>query len=218
MLFDGTYFHKNGCLVVLMGNKPQSILESNYISKENYADTYTLLIHLRAKGLMPRAVTVDGHKQVIDAFKSVWPNIKIQRCLFHIQKQGLQWLRTYPKTEAGKELRYVLKYLTSVKTKEVYNQAIKEYVVWHNTYKDFIKRLPRNSVANIDLKRTTSLINNALPDMYHFLKDHNIDSTTNLLENFFSQLKHKYRCHRGLTEKHKVAYLKWFCYFKYHKK
>jgi len=61
----------------------------------------------------------------------------------------------------------------------------------------FIKTLPKTSVANTDLKRTISLINNALPNMFHYLKDQNIAPTTNLLENLYSQLKHQYCNHRG---------------------
>ncbi len=199
-------------------NRPsQNIITCRYIAHENYEDVCVILSDLKTKGLHPKAITLDGHKQVIHAFKDVWPHIIIQRCLFHINKQGLQWLRTNPKTEAGKKLRSIIRLLTTVKTPKEKAKAIRIYKQWYDTYKEFIETLPRNSVANIDLKKAMSLINNALPDMYHFLKDQNIASTTNLLENLFSQLKHQYRCHRGLTEKHKVAYLKWFCYFRNHK-
>ena len=144
----------------------------------------------------------------------VWPSIAIQRCLYHIQRQGLSWLRTYPKTEAGKALRALLSSLMNIKTRHDKTMFMQNYDNWLNRYRAFIKILPRNSVANIDLKRTMALINNALPNMFHYLKDRDIASTTNLLENFYSQLKHHYRSHRGLIEQHKISYLKWFCYLK----
>lgn len=214
LLFDGTYFHKNGCLIILITNPTQKVLDYKYIVKENYLDTYNMLTHLKSLGLNPLAVTLDGHKYVIQAFKDVWPDIIIQRCLYHILRQGLQWLRTYPKTEAGKELKSIIIMLATVKKECDKNKAILAYKNWYKKYELFIKELPSNSAAAIDLKKATGLINNALSNMYHFLKDQNIASTTNLLESYFSQLKHKYRCHRGLTEQHKIAYLKWFCYFK----
>ncbi len=218
LLFDGTYFHKNGCLIVVMDYLTQSVLDYKYISKENYLDTYKMLSNLKNLGLNPLAVTLDGHKQVIQAFKDIWPSIIIQRCLYHILRQGLQWLRVYPKTEAGKQLRIIIKMLTKTRSKKYSVNAINAYKIWHYNFKDTIKSLPRNSVANIDLKKATALINNALPNMYHLFKDQNIASTTNLIENFFAQLKHHYKSHNGLTEKHKISYLKWFCYFKNLKK
>ncbi|MFC1546689.1 transposase, partial [bacterium] len=215
VMLDGTYFHKDGCLIVLMDYITRKIITYEYIGKENYHDVYTLLKRLKEQDLNPLAVILDGHQKVIQAFIDLWPSIIIQRCLFHIKKQGQQWLRTFPKTKAGKELKDILKILMFVKTEEHKKEFIRIYANWFFAHKRFIKQLPITSVANKDLKRTTSLMNNALPNMFHYVKDQNIASTTNLLENLFSQLKQKYRDHRGLSKQHKIAYLKWFCYFKY---
>jgi len=214
LLFDGTYFHKNGCLATLMDHMAKNILSSTYIDKESYHNVYPILRDLKEQGLDPKAITMDGHRFVIQAIYDVWPNVLIQRCLYHIQRQGLQWLRVYPKTEAGRILRIILKLVTDIKTEEEKTLFITAYKSWYQKYKNFIKALPRNSAAHIDLKKAMGLINNALPDMFHYIKDPNIAPTTNLLENFYSQLKHHYRSHRGLTERHKISYLKWFCYLK----
>ena len=111
-------------------------------------------------------------------------------------------------------MRTVFSELMNVKNNDSKNIWINQYFVWHEKYRQEILSLAKTSIAATDLRRAMSLINNALPDMFHFLKDQKIASTTNSLESFFSQLKHKYRCHRGLTEQHKIAYLKWFCYYK----
>jgi len=58
------------------------------------------------------------------------------------------------------------------------------------------------------------LINNALPNMFHYLTDQNIAYTTNLLESFYSRLKADFYRHRGLSEAHKINYLHWYCYLK----
>ena len=50
--------------------------------------------------------------------------------------------------------------------------------------------------------------------MFHYLKEPNIPSTTNALEGYYSPLKADYRRHRGLSQKHKIHYLKWYCFFK----
>lgn len=197
-----------------MDNTRKKIIHYVYIDKESYHNIHPVLVYLKERGLMPKVITLDGHIKVTYAIRDTWPSVVIQRCLYHIQSQGLSWLRTYPKTEAGRALRILLNSITGIKTLTDKKVFLTNYNGWHNKYKDFIKTLPRNSVANIDLKRATALINNALPNMFHYLKDHNIAATTNLLESFYSQLKHHYRSHRGLTEKHKISYLKWFCYLK----
>jgi len=214
LLFDGTYFHKNGCLAIIIDHDTKTILSYSYIDKESYHNVYPMLIELKEKGLDPKAITMDGHRFVIKAIYDVWPDMLIQRCLYHIQRQGLQWLRVYPKTEAGRILRIILKLVTDIKTEEEKALFLTAYKNWYQKYKKFIKALPRNSAAHIDLKKAMGLINNALPDMFHYIKDPNIAPTNNLLENFYSQLKHHYRSHRGLTEKHKISYLKWFCFLK----
>jgi len=214
LLFDGTYFHKNGCLAIIIDHETKTILSYSYIDKESYHNVYPMLIELKEKGLDPKAITMDGHRFVIQAIYDVWSNVLIQRCLYHIQRQGLQWLRVYPKTEAGRILRKILKLVTDIKTEEEKILFITAYKNWYQKYKNFIKALPRNSAAHIDLKKAMGLINNALPDMFYYIKDANIAPTTNLLENFYSQLKHHYRSHRGLTEQHKISYLKWYCYLK----
>lgn len=218
LAFDGTYFHKNGCLITLIDTQNKNHIYYEYVNKENYLSVLIMCKYLKEKGLKPKAITVDGHPQVIKAVKELWSNILIQRCLFHIKLQGQMWLRQYPKTEAGKALKTLLSGLTKVKDKDSQNSWIKCYKQWHNRYQKEILSLSKNSIAAKDLKRTMSLINNALPNMFHYVKDQKIASTTNMLENFFSRLKQHYRNHRGISEAHKIAYLQWFCYFKNHPK
>ena len=212
--FDGTYFHKNGCLAIFMNQATQKILSYSYIDKESYYNIYPLCKSLKEQGLNPKVITMDGHKLVIQAIQDIWHDVIIQRCLYHIQRQGLQWLRVYPKTEAGKALRIIFKTVTNIRTEKDKIAFLEMYNNWYSKYKKFIKALPKNSVANIDLNKAMSLINNALPNMFHYIIDPNIAPTTNLLEGFYSQLKHHYRSHRGLTEIHKISYLKRYCYLK----
>ncbi len=218
LIFDGTYFHQDGCLAILMDYASKKLISYEYIGRESYHNMHPVLLGLKNKGLNPIAITTDGHRTVIKAILDIWPNIKIQRCLFHIQNQGLMWIRTYPKTEAGKQLRDILKSLTPIKTRKDKNNFLNTYDDWFKTFERTIKTLSKTSIAHTDLKRTMSLINNALPNKFHFIKDRNIAPTTNILENLFSQLKHQYRSHRGLSKKHKIQYLKWYCYFKNTKK
>lgn len=194
----------------------QNIISYTYAQKEGFYNVIVWFTELKALGLNPICVTMDGERSVIRAFKMIWPKIKIQRCLFHIQREGMRWLRTYPKTQAGRELRFLLNNLSGIKSFKERNCFIKSFQLWQIKYTDFIRSLSSSNIAFKDLKKTMNLINNALPDMFHFLKEQNVHSTTNALESFHSRLKADYQRHRGLTEQHKVQYLAWYCYFKNH--
>lgn len=173
-----------------------------------------LLLNLKSLGLNPKAFTLDGHRHVIKALLEVWPKLIIQRCLFHIERQGLQWLRSFPKSQVSKDLRVILKSSGVMKTKKDMFSFLTNYTQWREKYYKVVRSLPRTSSVNKDIKKSMALIDNALNDMFHFVKDRNILSTTNYLESFFAQLKHRYRSHKGLSPKHKITYLKWYCYYK----
>ena len=214
LLFDGTYFHKQGCLIIIIDIVRKLIITSAYIPKESYQNVVGIFETLRNQGLNPAVFTLDGHKTVTQAILEIWPQVMIQRCMFHIKNQGLMWIRYRPKTEAAWYLKQLLYSVTAIKTKADQNRFRAAFTSWCARYKTFIELLPKNDVKTKDLKRTRALIANALPNMFHYIDDHNIASTTNYLESFYSQLKHHYRSHRGLTEQHKIQYLKWYCYFK----
>ena len=210
IIYDGTYFHKNGCFISLMDAKTKMIIATMYAHKEGGAIVAPWFRSLKDKGLKPRFVVMDGEQTVMKAIKAIWPQARIQRCLYHIQHEGMRWLRTYPKTDAGRDLRAILATLCDISTIKERNQFIKNYRVWLGKYRDFVRSLSFGNIAFKDLKRTITLINNALPDMFHYLKEPVVPATTNTLESFYSRLKADYRRHRGITQKHKIHYLKWY--------
>jgi len=197
-----------------MDIKEQEIISTIYANKEGYQNVYPWFKRLKNQGLKPLYITMDGERSVMRAIRTIWPKTKIQRCLYHIQREGMRWLRTYPKTLAGKELRRILKTLCSINSIKECIEFIKAYKAWKNKYGNFVKSLPRTNIAFKDLNRTVVLIDNAIPDMFYYLTDSKIASTTNILESFYSRLKADYRKHRGLSQKHKINYLKWYCFFK----
>ena len=216
-MFDGTYFHKKDCFLILMDTQSQDVILYDSVEKEGYQTSYPRFRKLREQGLKPRFVTMDGHIHVMRSFREVWPGIKIQRCLYHIQREGMRWLRTYPKTKAGQELRSLLAQVCNIRTLKERDTWIGNYQRWLDCYRKFVKSLPRSDVACKDLKKTMVLIDHALPDMFHYLDDQKVESTCNRIEGLFSRLKADFRRHRGLSDDHKKAYLKWYCYFHNHR-
>jgi len=198
----------------MSANKRQKIISTIYAKKEGFKSVYPWFNRLKEQGLYPRYITMDGEQSVMRAIRMVWPTTKIQRCLYHIQREGMRWLRTYPKTQAGRELRSILRKVCSIQSIKERDEFINAYQVWLTKYRNFVRSLPITNVAFKDLKRTMVLIKNALADMFYYLKDPNVPPTTNTLESFYSRLKADYRRHRGLTQKHKINYLKWYCYSK----
>jgi len=215
IVYDGTYFHKDGCFINLMDAKGTHEIFSNiYTTKEGFNTTHPWFCRLKEAGLNPDYVVMDGEQRVMNAFKLVWPGIKIQRCLWHIQREGMRWLRTYPKSQAGRDLRILLSTVCAIRTISDRDIFIEQFDEWLDLYSAAVKRLPSTDVACKDLKKAMALIYNALPDMFHFLEEPSIPSTTNLIEGYYSRLKADYRGHRGLSEMHKITYLKWYAYLK----
>ena len=215
IVYDGTYFHKNGCFICLINAQNSSEVFSNiYARREDHHSIVPWLFTLKRKGLNPKYVVMDGEKTVMQAFKEIWPDIKIQRCLWHIQREGMRWLRTYPKTQAGRDLRFLLSTLCAIRSRSERDVFIERFNEWLEKHLAAVRRLPSANIAYKDLKKAMTLIYNALPDMFHFLEEPLIPSTTNLIEGYYSRLKADYRRHRGLSEKHKIHYLKWYAYLK----
>jgi hypothetical protein len=208
--FDGTYFKHENCLMVLMDNMTGKVITHKYHVRENYESAKQIFQEVMDRGLQPIAVTLDGNHSVIRALKAVWPDIIIQRCIAHIQRQGLSWLRRYPKLEASKGLRKVLLTITAVKDASLRQSFIKDFLLWERQYGSFVLSLPSRDKVYGDLQRTRSLILHALPDMFHYLEDKCIAATTNKLEGYFSRLKEIYRKHRGLSKKHRQNYFAWY--------
>lgn len=197
-----------------MDAKTKNIISNIYAKKEGFKAVQPWFSKLKEQGLSPHYIVMDGEQTVIIAIKHTWPNATIQRCLYHIQREGMRWLRTYPKTEAGRQLRRLLASLCTIRSIKERNIFISSYKNWLTKYKEFVKSLPVINIAFKDLKRTIVLINNALPDMFHYLEEPCIPATTNTIESFYSRLKADYRRHRGLIQQHKIHYLKWYCFFK----
>jgi putative transposase len=200
--------------MVLMDNVTSKIIAHTYHYRENYESAYQMFKEMMEGGLQPSAITIDGNPSVIRALKTVWPYVIIQRCRTHIQRQGLSWLRRYPKLEASKDLRKILLTVADVKNERGRNVFIKDFLCWEKRYGCFVLSLPSRDKVFGDLQRTRSLILHALPNMFHYLDDQCIAATTNKLEGYFSRLKEIYRKHRGLTKKHRQNYFAWYINFK----
>lgn len=201
-------------IVVLFNGKNNKPISFSFKVKENNSrEVKDFLLRLKICGLNPKSITIDGLKAVYQAFKQVWPEIVLQRCLFHVQKQGLMWCRRYPKSLEAKKLKQVFREIFLVKdyqTKEVF---IKKVLFWEKKYGRRVLINPSTGWVMSDLKRARSMLLNALPDMFHFLDNSKIPNTSNCAESFFSKLKDNLKIHRGLTQERRLLLIKHIIHF-----
>ena len=216
LVFDGSFIWKRKTsTVILLDAETNKLVYGLYDFKENsFRALRDLFQRLKMAGVSPRSFTVDGLPAVIRALVCVWPDIIIQRCLFHIQRQGLQWCRSYPKTTEAKKLRLLFLAMMNIGTFAERDNFLLSVKEWEEHYGCKIKeRLERGKVFS-DLKRARSMLLNALPNAFHYLQDARIVKTTNLAEGYFSFMKTRYRDHRGLSSRKRKAFFNWFFYLK----
>jgi hypothetical protein len=145
--------------------------------------------------------------------EELWPGIVIQRCVVHIQRQGLSWCRMYPKTAAARGMRKLFLQVTGIKNEEERDKFFESINKWEQKYGRYIEAHPEKGRVFSDLKRARSVLIKALPRMFRYLEDPKISSTSNGLEGYFSRLKSHYRQHRGLSKEKLNSYFNWyFCF------
>ena len=167
---------------------------------------------LATKGLSPISVTVDGNPQQIKYLRLAWPSIIIQRCIVHIQRQGLSWCRRNPKRTDAKHLRKIFLRICAVKTDSEVRKIKKDIFAWERRFGPAIVHSTDRGWVFDDLLRARTMILKSLPDLFHFVRNSHIPSSTNTLESYFSRLKEHYRHHRGLALVHRDAYFRWYFY------
>lgn len=79
----------------------------------------------------PKVVFTDGGSGLMKAMKEFWPNVKIQRCLIHIQGNVRTYLTLNPRLPAGKPLRSLSLKLTNIRTQEAAAQWMVAFAAWH---------------------------------------------------------------------------------------
>jgi len=189
------------------------IIANHFDLKEDYVICVDFFVSLREQGMLPTSITMDGNTLVIKAIRKIWPDCTIQRCVYHIQRQGQMWLRRYPKSGLAFDLKLILSLLPRIKTHQQKDQWWEKYYQWKFRYQDQIKALDSHHKVDSDIIRTYRMIENASKDMFHYLDNPDIPSTSNGLESYFSRLKDLYKRHRGLRKSHLENYLAWYIHW-----
>ena len=210
IICDGTFLEHRTGIYAMMNANTRRLIYAAYDMPEGGHKLLVEYRRLASIGLSPISATVDGNPQQIKYLCLAWPSIKIQRCLVHIQRQGLSWCRRNPKRTDAKHLRKIFLRICAVKTIDEVRMIKKDIAAWEHRFGPAIAHSPDRGWVFSDLLRARSMILNSLPDLFHFVEHSHIPSSTNTLESYFSRLKEHYRHHRGLAVHHRDAYFKWY--------
>jgi hypothetical protein len=210
LILDGTILERRRGIFAVMDSESCCLLYAALDVLETTSDLSGFCHSLVQHNLSPRSATVDGNPHLIKILRALWPKIILQRCLVHIQRQGLSWCRIHPKRTDAKHLRELFLQVMSINTKAHRDRFLAQVNEWEQKYGYRIAASPESGWVFSDLKRARSMLLSALPDMFHYLDDLSIPKSTNALEGYFGRLKHKYRQHRGLVKRHRDLYFTWY--------
>jgi len=211
LVIDGTYLLKRRTAVVGIADPNcRRLVVGMFGLKEGEARMQEYCRQLRAGGLAPVSITIDGLKQVHSMLQAVWPEALIQRCVVHVHRQGLAWCRRDPHTAAVKHLRRLFEQLITVHTPCDQQGFLAAWQAWEERYGQPIAMRPSRGKVFSDVKRARSLVLYALPYLFHYVDDPAIPASTNWIESYFSRLKTRYRQHRGLSPQQRAHYFAWY--------
>jgi len=214
LIFDGTILKQRRGIFAVMDAKSFSVVYGVPDVSEGPSDLLRFCVSLAQRQLSPISATVDGNQHLNRVLRRLWPKIIIQRCLVHIQRQGLMWCRINPKRTDAKHLRELFLQVMSIHTEADRDRFLARVNEWEQKYGCRIASSPETGWVFSDLKRARSMLLSALPDMFHYLDDPNIPKCTNALEGYFARLKQKYRQHRGLVKQHRDSYFTWYLHLR----
>lgn len=214
IIFDGTFLRRPRGIYAAMDSVTHKLLYAAINIRESPNDLLQFYSLLSKAGFNLESATTDGNTAQIKQLKTIWPEIKLQRCIVHVQRQALSWLRRNPKRTDAKHLRELLLKLTEVKTKEESLRFIQGFYAWENRFGSGIESSPNRGWVFADLIRARSMIMKAIPNLFHYIDNPMIARSTNALEGYFSRVKEHYRLHRGLSKRNRINYFKWYFFLK----
>ena len=208
---DGTFLNgRQYGMVAIVDPQANRVVDGSYGLKEGQTAMYHFCVALTQRGLQPRSVTIDGNPQLQTMLQAIWPKVTIQRCLVHIQRQGLAWCRHHPKRTDARRLRELFLKVMAINTLKERERFLAAWEDWERRYGTRIATSRETGWVFSDLKRARSMLHKALPYMFAYLDDPAIPRTTNWLEGYFSRLKMRYRQHRGLSLAQRHNYFRWY--------
>ena len=120
--------------VVLIACSDERVL-GWYLAREENSRAWEALMRRIAPPLM---VVTDGGSGFESARKRVWPQTKVQRCIYHAFCQVKRYTTSRPKLQAGVELYGIAKALFNIKSNNDASYWLADYLKWCEKWEEFL--------------------------------------------------------------------------------
>ena len=155
------------------------------------------LFYLESVGYQFKSFTIDGRTGLCRRLKEHFPDVPIQLCQFHQKMIIRRYITDRPKLECSKELKKLLKKLTTIEEK-YFKQRLKKL---EEKYAEFLQE--KNDKGEFSHKRLRSALRSLNTNLPYLFTSKNysrlkIPNTTNSIESNFSCWKNKVKIHKGL--------------------
>lgn len=179
---------------------------------------------LMARIAPPDIVVCDGGNGFEKARRAVWPQTRVQRCLFHVFEQVKRCTTTHPRLQAGVEIYALSKKLMHIHSLDEAATWIADFSRWYSEWDGFLKerivvegrsqfkheplRKARRSLEKLVRQDTLfTYLDEVLPE------GGLIPSTNNRIEGGVnSQIRRVLGEHRGLNMTRRAKATFWWCY------
>src|SRR5207245_9096939 len=106
------------------------------------AHLHPFCVTLAQRGLAPTISTIDGNPHLLRILRLVWPAIWIQRCLVHVQRQGLSWFRRDPNRPDAKPLRALFLHVMAIHPAAHRERFLSRVQAWDHRHGRHLGRAP----------------------------------------------------------------------------
>ena len=216
---DGIYLARKACILIRCD---EHHVLGWYLCRYERAFAWEALMSRIAE---PRIVVSDGGPGFQKALKKVWPNARLQRCIFHVFCQIRRYTTTRPRTLAGAQLYMLARDLLEIKTLKKAEKWVSRFESWTMKHKEFLKEMTMDDRGVMRhtherlIKAKTSLISLIKSgNLFTYLKEADefpspYPATNNLIEGGVNaQLRAMLRNHRGLFVERRIKAVFWWCY------
>jgi len=212
-MIDWVWISKDICLIIYYEYIQKKVIRFGFYEWERYEDIVKDLQVLRDSFQYNiLTFTVDWGKQIKKAIEEIYPHSKIQRCLTHIHRQIINYISKNPLSDCGKDLQKIVTFENFANEE----RFIKLFYNWEEKYFDFLKerssKWKRWWYTHRRLRQARSHIKNALPYMFHYLKDTKIKRSSNDLEWYNGVLSDHIYMHRGLKKERLISFVSLWIY------
>ena len=201
---DGIHLHRDAVVLIAVAG---GHVIGWHVAKSEKAAAWQCLM---ARIAPPDVLVCDGGGGILKAAKAMWPDTRIQRCLFHVQANILEPAGRRPRLEAGGRLRRVALSLPRVGDAGGAAEWLVSYNRWEQDFASFLDEKSEYADGSVNdmhqrLVKARRMIRRRIREgqLFTFLDEGlasvgPVPSTNNLVESWNARLRDMLRRHRGL--------------------